>query len=166
MKKHFEAFQDFIESLNFKFSATCLSETWFQLHKSSDSNFQLPEYYSFHLTRKKNRGEGLCIFLQETYSYKFRKDLQVNSKAFECSCIEVENINSKNLVLNLLYRPPNGDHKELKNTFKSSHSKREISHKDVILAGDFNINLLDFDTNKKVQNFVNLIFRFDDDYNN
>ena len=33
MKKHFEAFQDFIESLNFKFSAICLSETWFQTHK-------------------------------------------------------------------------------------------------------------------------------------
>ena len=30
----------------------------------------------------------------------------------------------------------------------------------VILTGDFNINLLDFDTNKKVQNFVNLMFRF------
>ena len=27
MKKHFEAFQDFIETLNFKFNAICLSET-------------------------------------------------------------------------------------------------------------------------------------------
>ena len=27
MEKHFEVFQDFIESLNFKFSAICLSET-------------------------------------------------------------------------------------------------------------------------------------------
>ena len=63
-------------------------------------------------------------------------------------------------MLNLLYRPPNGDHKELENYFKSSLSKRKISHKDVILARDFNINLLDFDTNKKVQNFVNLMFHF------
>ena len=28
MKKYFEALQDFIESLNFKFSAICFSETW------------------------------------------------------------------------------------------------------------------------------------------
>ena len=28
------------------------------------------------------------------------------------------------------------------------------------LAGDFNINLLDFETNKKVQSFVNLMFEF------
>ena len=63
-------------------------------------------------------------------------------------------------MLNLVYRPPNGDHKELENYFKSSLSKQEISHKDVVLAGDFNINLLDFDKSKKVQNFVNLMFRF------
>ena len=98
--------------------------------------------------------------MQETYSYKSRKDLQVISKAFECLCVEVENKKSKNIVLNLVYHPPNGDHKELENNFKSSLSKREISHKDVILAGDFNINLLNFDTNKKVQNFLNLMFRF------
>ena len=55
MKKHFEAFQDFIESLNFKFSAICLSETLLQFHEISDSNFQLPGYYSFHLTRENNR---------------------------------------------------------------------------------------------------------------
>ena len=38
--------------------------------------------------------------------------------------------------------------------------KREIGHKDITLAGVFNINLLDFDANKKVQYFVNLMFRF------
>ena len=38
--------------------------------------------------------------------------------------------------------------------------KHEISQKDIILAGDFNINLLHFYENKKVQNFVNLMFRF------
>ena len=64
MEKHFEVFQDFIESLNFKFSAICLSETRLQDHESSDSNFQLPEHYSFHLTREKNRGgeEGSVFF--------------------------------------------------------------------------------------------------------
>ena len=67
---------------------------------------------------------------------------------------------SKNILLNLVYGPPSNDHKELENYFKSSLSKLEISHKGVILAGDFNITLLDFDANKKAQNFVNLMFRF------
>ena len=44
MKKHFQDFHNFIESLNSKFSAICLSETWLQAHTISDSNFQLPGY--------------------------------------------------------------------------------------------------------------------------
>ena len=30
----------------------------------------------------------------------------------------------------------------------------------MILAGDFNINVLDFEQNKKIQNFVNLMFQY------
>ena len=45
-------------------------------------------------------------------------------------------------MLNLVYRLPKGDHKELENYFKSSLLERER------LAGDFIINLLDFDANK------------------
>ena len=124
---------------------------------------------------RKGGGRQLCIFLQETYSYKFWNDLLVSSTAFKCLCVEVENKNSKNIVLNLVYRPPNGDHRELENYFKSSVSKQEISHKDIILARDFNINLLEQkrskfckscvsfwnDSNKSVGNFENvkLLFR-------
>ena len=93
MKKHFEAFQDFIEPLNFQFSVICLSKIWLRPHDISNSNVQLPGYYSFHQTRENHRGGGFCFFffLQQTCSYKVRKDLQVNSKAFECLCVEVEN---------------------------------------------------------------------------
>ena len=94
------------------------------------------------------------------------KDLQVNTKSFKCLRVKVENKNSKNIVLNLVYRPPNGDHKELENYFKSSLSKREVSHKDVILAGDFKINLLDFDANKKSSKFCVSYVSFWDDSNN
>ena len=75
-------------------------------------------------------------------------------------CVEAEIKFSKSILLNLGDHPSNDDHKELENYFKSSLSKWQISHTDIILAEDFNINLLDFDANEKVQNFVNLVFRF------
>ena len=71
------------------------------------------------------------FFLQRTCSYKVRKDLQVNSKAFECLCVEVENKKSKNIIPKLVYLPPNGDHKELESYFKTSLSERNISNKDI-----------------------------------
>ena len=42
----------------------------------------------------------------------------------------------------------------------SKLSNNSIRNKNVILAGAFNINVLDFEQNKKVQNFVNLMFQF------
>ena len=43
-----------------------------------------------------------------------------------------------------------------KNTLKKSTAV----NKTFFVTGDFNINLLDFETNKKVQSLVNLIFEF------
>ena len=38
-------------------------------------------------------------------------------------------------------------------------SKNDVTKKEVILIGDFNIKLLNFGKNKRVQSFVNLMFR-------
>ena len=60
------------------------------------------------------------------------------------------------------HRPPNGDPhgdpNELENHFKEILSKREITNKELVLVGDFNFNVLDFNESKMVQNFVNLMF--------
>ena len=147
MSKNFESFREFLDSLCFTFSAICLSETW------------ITNYVSLHQTRKNHRGGWLYIFLLESLSYKVRDDLAVNSSAIECLCVEVFNKNSKSIVLNLAYRPPNGDPNEIENHFKNILSKREITNKELVLVGDFNINVLDFNESKMVQNFVNLMFR-------
>ena len=102
---------------------------------------------------------GLCIFLLESLSYKVKDDLTVNFSAIECLCVEVFNKNSKSIVLNLTYRPPNGDPNELENHFKNILSKREIANKESVLVADFNTNVLDFNESKMVQSFVNLMFR-------
>ena len=39
-------------------------------------------------------------------------------------------------------------------------SKNKATKKEMILIGDFNMSLLDFDENKRVQSFANLMFRF------
>ena len=74
-------------------------------------------------------------------------------------CVEFFNKNCKSIVLNLTYQPPNGDPNELENYFKNVLSKRTITNKEIVLVGDFNINVLGFNENKMVQNFLNLMFR-------
>ena len=67
------------------------------------------EYRSFHQIRNERKGGGLCISLRESYTYKQRSDLNINSDAIECLCIEILNKHSKDLLLNLSYRPAQRD---------------------------------------------------------
>ena len=161
MQKNFEKFQKIFKTLKFNFSAVCLSETWCDsLDSTKNSNYRLHGYKSFHQTRDGRKGGGLCIFLRNTLSYKIRSDLNMNSDAIECLCLEISTKTSKNLILSLNYRPPNGDSTLFEKHMKSILSKNKATKKEVILIGDFNMNLLDFDKNKRVQSFVNLMFRF------
>ena len=73
-------------------------------------------------------------------------------------CLEFSTKKSKNLIVSLNYRPPNGDTTLFEKHMKSMLSKNEATKYEMILIGDFNMNLLDFDKNKRFQSFVNLIF--------
>ena len=78
----------------------------------------------------------------------------------ESSSIEILNKTCKNRILNTIYRPPNGDIETCENCFKNLFVKNETMNKHIVLAGDFNLNVLDFENNKKVQNIINLMFRY------
>ena len=102
----------------------CLSETRCHPHETFNSNLQIPGYISLHQTRKNWREGRICIFLLESLFHKVRDDLAVNFCGIKCFCVEVFNKNLKGIVLNLTYRPPNGDPNELENYFKNILSKR------------------------------------------
>ena len=74
--------------------------------------------------------------------------------------IEISNNDIKNIIFNIVYRPLDGDLVVCESYFQSIVSHNSIKNKIVILAGNFDINVLEFEQNKKVQNFVNLMFQF------
>ena len=53
------------------------------------------------------------------------------------------------MIFNVVYRPPDGDLNVCETFFKKILSNSTTVNKTVFLAEDFNINLLDFETNKK-----------------
>ena len=58
----------------------------------------------------------------------------------------------------MTYRPPNGDVKEFEKNLNKILSTNDILQKEVIMGGNFTMNLLDFEQNKKVENFLNIMF--------
>ena len=84
--------------------------------------------------------------------------MNINSDAIECLCIEILNKHSKNVILNLSYRPPQGYTILFQKNLQDLLLKNDVRKKEILITGDFNINLLDYENNKKVQSFVNLMF--------
>ena len=98
--------------------------------------------------------------MHEILSFKLREDLSIKCDAIQSLSIEISNTKSKNIILNTIYMPPNGDMKQFETDFKDIFSKNGKNLKNIVLAGDFNINFLDLEAYKKVQDFLNLIFRY------
>ena len=163
LNKNFEKFREFFSTLNSKFNVICFSETWASHDISKDSRFQLEGYNIVYQNRINKRGGGVSIFIDKSYDFKIRNDLCVNSNSIESLSIEILNDNkTKNIILNVTYRPPEGDLNFCEQYFRDFLTKTTKckTNKNVVLAGDFNIDVLNFNNNKAIQNFVNLMFEF------
>ena len=57
------------------------------------------------------------------------------------------------------YKPPQGDTTLFEKHLQGLLWRLDVCKREVLITGDFNINLLDSENNKKVQSFVNLMFR-------
>ena len=65
---------------------------------------------------------------------------------------------TKSILFSVMYRPPNGDMTVFEKFCKTMLSANNKTSKN-IFAGDLNINVLDYESNKKVQHFLNSMFQ-------
>ena len=98
--------------------------------------------------------------MKESFCSKTRQDLTISCDGIESLCLEITNEKLKNIIRNLTYKPPNGDGKEFEKHLQKTLSTNYTLKKEVIMTGDFNINLLDFEQNKKVKNYLNIMFGY------
>ena len=98
--------------------------------------------------------------MHENPNFRLREDLSIKRDAIQSLSIEISSNKSKNIILNPVYRSPNGDMKQCETHFRDAFSKNGKILKNIVLAGDFNINFLNFETNKKVQDCANLMFHY------
>ena len=135
------------------------SETWAsEENVNKNSTFQLKNCNVIHQVRNSRKEGGLCIFIHESLCYKLRKDLSINSEAIESLSIEISNKKASNLIFNAICRPPTGDIKVFEQFCKDIFSKNQ-NMKHMMFAGDFNMNVLDYEYNGKVKSFFDLMYQ-------
>src|SRR5688572_28411139 len=70
------------------------------------------------------------------------------------------NHNSKNEIIGVVYRPPNGDLAKFNIAFDKLLKMLDEEKKPCYILGDFNINLLNTDTHLETQNFLNILLAY------
>ena len=160
MHKNFENFMSFYKSINHNFKVICLTETWCHEGDEKNSILQIPNYSVIHQVRSQNKkGGGVCMYIHNSLPFKVIEELSETNDANETLTIEIINKDSKNIIISLVYRPPGGHIKQFQKYCKILFDKRNVRNKPVFLVGDLNINVIDYESNKVVKNFVDLCFQ-------
>ena len=102
---------------------------------------------------------GVGIFVRENFTFHERSDISVFiPHVCETIFIEIEMPNTKNIVIGSLYRPNTAPKADMDIFMSSLSDIVDIinqENKEIILLGDFNIDLLKFEKHEKTNCFLN-----------
>ena len=141
----FDLFNHMLGSLNTNFSVIGLTETC--LHDDNQDNFSFKNYDFVNVNRKLKKGGGVGIYISQHLKYKTRNDLNATKEdIIESVFTEIPTKVSKNIIVGVIYRPPNSKFDEFERTLNETLSKIDKENKTCYLMGDFNVDMLKNET--------------------
>ena len=137
---------DILHTELFDFDILAFTETWLTPAIETDDVL----LRSYNAPERKDRVEdnhgGVMLYVKDGIHYKRRGDLEI--RAIESIWIEIAN-NHKRILFGLFYRPPNSNANYYSNIEDSLSLAVDTGINDIIVTGDFNLNLLNPLTSKK-----------------
>ena len=100
------------------------------------------------------------IYVKSNLIANKRDDLCINDEDFETVWIEIENPKAKNILCCCAYRHPNSDISKFNDYFQMTLSNLAKENKLIAVMGDFNIDLLKYDSHTPSNDFVNMMFSY------
>ena len=103
--KTFSKVYDFLGMLKTKFSAVAVSETW--LSDKIVKDYELQGYHMFYVNRRRKRGGGVVLYVDETLHCKQVKNMSkgIDDK-LEFITVEIEMEKAKNIIISCVYKAP------------------------------------------------------------
>jgi hypothetical protein len=153
-RSNFSEFELFLSSLKFNYSIIALTET--NLNESLDFNFELKNYKCVnHFTK-----HGLKIYYLNSLKIDVELNLNYNDEFKESLFIKIRNRAFGNILFGVIYRPHSASISQFNESFFEDVLCKLDKTQPVIITGDFNINLANFDGSIEVQDFHNMMYEF------
>jgi hypothetical protein len=153
-------FIDNLKSIDFQFSAICVQESW--LADGDDtSQIQLDGYKCILQGKSCSSKGGLIIYLHNKFEYDYISTL-TNYNTWEGQIIQVKKGEYLDKPVNIgnIYRPPKhiqDKYTEFINEISPILNSLESNNNDVIIAGDFNIDLLHINDTQSYSDFFDML---------
>ena len=152
LQKKINNLSNCLTNSNIQFSIIGISETWL---RDDSHSVDIDGYRFIHKNRPNRTGSGVGLFISENLEFKLRPDLCFdNPNIAESLFIEIKKPKVKNIIVGIVYRAPNlhPDDFLSKNTEVPDKISRE--NKICYLLGDFNLNLINFQTHNPTGEFL------------
>jgi hypothetical protein len=159
----FDQISVYIESLRQQLcniDALCVQETWLN-DNSSTSHLQIEGYNLITKSCSCSAHGGVAIYLNDQLNYRLLS-VSSQSNTWDGMFLEIDNFSNANrsIIIGNIYRPP---HNNVANYRTFFDEMNEILHnfqrqkKEILIAGDFNLDLLKINENQHIKEYFDLI---------
>ena len=145
-----------LKAINHKFTIIGIAET--NVDSFQKDLYTIPGYASIYQDKipGKKKGSGIAMYLLNSLNFSKCNEYSHITTDLESLFLTVNNENnSMTTIVSTIYRPPNGDLAEFNELLGNIMSNLNRCKKDVIIMGDFNINM--FLDNRKRLGFEEVI---------
>ena len=134
---------------NCAFSAVCIQETWLNA-KSDFSLFNINGYQLVAEPATSSVHGGVAVYLHNSFEYKILNNF-ASTETYDCIFIEIsgkdsdDTLDDKKIIVGNIYRPPRDDienYRIFTNDINRILNHLQRTKCEVIITGDFNIDLL------------------------
>ena len=155
---------DLSKNDNFQFSIINIQETWIKCGSNGGppdvSMFKLPGYQTFALGASCSSKGGLICYILDSINVSPKLSVE-NSNIWEGLFLDLD-IDSTTLTIGNIYRPPrsNNNNQSIGNFIKEFRPVIEKlckENKNIVLSGDFNIDLLKLNERDKYAEFFDML---------
>ena len=154
---HFDELISTLATLKINFDVIGVSETWNSFENPIRTNVEITGYSHFPCQSYSQNG-GVALYVKSGLSPTLRPDLSKDSADFETVWVEVENKKGKNYLFCCAYRHPNTNLDSFSDYLQEILSSSTVSNKQTFILGDFNVNLLNYNSHTPTTNYVNFLF--------
>ena len=156
LNKNFEKLITLLNQIHTTVSVICVTETW--TTPCNECDYSIPGYNFFAKSRTNKCGGGVGIYVLNGIECKVRPDICFNSADFaESVFIELSTLR---FIVGCVYKPPDTNVELFTAAFDSLLSELNKSRLPTYIAGDFNIDILKYDSHSSTADFINCLFSY------